>query len=365
MTLTPERLHVIRCYDRLPPMPGGMERHIAELTAAQRAMGVRVTELYNSGMPAGEAIQLWRGLRTDRIQPNLLRWGLFYAAAAMRRIDFSDGRVRILHIHGDWHAFLLGRYFARRLRVAGQAASMHGALAASDARYGRLLVDFSPIFTTGLANSERLSRAVGRRVIHLPSAPNDLFFARPATTRGTCDVVAVGNLFRVKNYQLLLHCAAKRPDLQFKIVGEGPDRHALEKLAADLALTNVEFCGAMQLADVHSTLGAAKLFINTSHSEGSPTAALEAMACGLPVVLTPSNDYSSLVRHGINGIVTTSWDLHEVLRAIDHFLGNPERLPRAAATARETAQQHRWNVKAQLVTDAMIAAVQDRTEIGE
>jgi hypothetical protein len=50
MSIDPGRLHVIRCYERLPPLSGGMERHIQELTAAQRALGVRVTEASSAAL---------------------------------------------------------------------------------------------------------------------------------------------------------------------------------------------------------------------------------------------------------------------------------------------------------------------------
>ena len=358
MTLNPEQLHVIRCYERLPPQPGGMEQHIAALTAAQRRQGVRVTEVFNTGLPAGESVQVLPGWQVDKIRPGMLRAAIFYAGVATKRIDVSDGRLRVLHVHGDWPAFMLAGAVGRKLRVNALAASLHDRARGPLARYDRVLRPFCPVFTTGFSESRRLAKRLGRPVIHLPSAPANLFFENPHGLADPVDVVAVGSLVQKKNLDALLLCAALRRHLQFAILGEGPERARLDQMRARLGLDNVTFRGAVSREEVHSALCSARLFISTSHNEGSPTAALEAMACGLPVVLAPSNDYSAIIEQGANGIVTATWDAEELARAIDGFLDHPERLPEARALSRQTAQEHRWDRKAQLVTEAFLTALE-------
>jgi glycosyltransferase involved in cell wall biosynthesis len=355
---SPEQLHVIRCYDRLPPLPGGMERHIAELTAAQRRMGIRVTEIHNSGEPAGEARRVCPWLRTDRLRPSLLRWSLFYLGAALRGVDRSDDRVPVLHVHGDLHAFELAALLSKRIKTKAMAASLHGRFHAPVARYARALRNCDPIFTTGLAQAAQLRLALQREVIHLPSAPADLFYGPPASTSEPVDVIAVGSLLPVKNLDLLLDCAALRPSWRFSILGDGPERPRLERLKQERGLNNVRFQGAVTAEEVHSALCSARLLLNTSWSEGSPTAALEAMACGAPVVLTPSNVYSSIVRPGLNGIVSGDWTAGELVEAMSHFLDHGDNLARGRTAARATALEHRWDQKAQLVAEAMIRAVE-------
>jgi glycosyltransferase involved in cell wall biosynthesis len=122
-------------------------------------------------------------------------------------------------------------------------------------------------------------------------------------------------------------------------------------------LLNVQFRGPVSAVEVHAALRSARLFINTSLTEGSPTAALEAMACGLPVVLTPSNDYSGIIQPGLNGRVTRGFHAEVLVRAIDEFLEDPARLAKAATQARRVAGTHRWDDKAQIVTGAMIATM--------
>jgi glycosyltransferase involved in cell wall biosynthesis len=361
MSFDPERLHVIRCYERLPPLPGGMERHIAELTAAQRVLGVRVTELFNRGDPAGESIQVWRGRSLDQVRPYLFRAALFYSAAALRRFDFSDARFRVVHIHGDWPAFLFGSMFGRFIGAHAIAASLHATFHAPIGRYQWALRGCEPIFTTGTLQARELSNALNRPAWHLPSAPAELFFEEPASTHRAIDVVAVGSLVPVKNMDLLLECAGRRPNLTFAIVGTGPDAGALRRRAQKLSLHNVSFLGAITIEEVRSVLQTARVFMNTSLTEGSPTAVLEAMACGLPVILTPSNDYSDIIDQGVNGYVTSGWDADELINALELFLQRPDRLEKAGKAARSTAASHRWPLKARLVTDLMLAAA-DRTK---
>jgi glycosyltransferase involved in cell wall biosynthesis len=337
-----------------------MERHIAELTNAQRRLGVLVTEVYNSGEPAGEAIRLWPRLRTDRIRPNLLRWSLFYLGAMLRRLDLSDGRMPVLHVHGDWHAFLLGRLAARRFGIRTRAATLHEWARGTDRSYALALGEYQPIFCTGGREAKRLAGITGTNVIHLPSAPADLFFAEPERAARHVDVIAVGTLNARKNYELLVECAALMPRLSFVVYGDGPERPRLQALAALKGLSNIEFAGVASAEEIRDAMCAARLFVNTALAEGFPTAALEAMACGLPVVMTPSNDYSAIVEPGVNGTITSGWNANELSQALERTLDDPGRLAKAGKTARAIAERHRWDSKARIVTEAMSAAASER-----
>jgi glycosyltransferase involved in cell wall biosynthesis len=336
-----------------------MERHIAELNAAQRGMGIRVTELFNSGRPAGAAVQVFPGRRLDQVRPNILRSALFYAAAAASRFNFSDNEVRVVHVHGDWPSFCFGSMFGRFIGAKVIAASLHSTTHAPLKRYAWALRQCDPVFTTGARQAAQLAPLLKRRIIHLPSAPAQVFFEAHSPAIPPIDVVAVGSLLPVKNMQLLLECAARRPHLKFAIVGTGPELGALQHNARRLGLRNLEFRGAVAPTEVPKILRSARIFINTSLTEGSPTAALEAMACELPVVLTPSNDFGAIVEQGINGRVVSGWNPDELARAIDEFLNEPQRLTRARKAARQTAELHRWELKARIVTNELLRALEN------
>lgn len=100
----------------------------------------------------------------------------------------------------------------------------------------------------------------------------------------------VGRLDPVKNLPLLLRAhalaAAGNPGLRTVIVGDGPERAALETAAAELGIEeSVIFTGYRQ--DVRFLMAAFDVFVNCSSYEGVSLTILEAMATTLPVIATP------------------------------------------------------------------------------
>lgn len=344
-------LHVIRCYLRRPPCSGGMEKHIAALSREQRALGVRVTDVTNEGDVGEESVRVFEGRRLGGIRPASLRDFVFYLGACWRlRHLRRESGPRILHVHGDWSAFLFGRLLGLTIGADVVVATLH-ASTRRPALARLVLGDQSLIFSTGKADCDRL-----RGVTHLPSAPEDLFFAEPAAARA-CDVVLVGSLVPVKNYDLLLEVAERLPDVRFAVIGDGPDAARLEEASRSRGLSHIDWRGAASPAQVRDSLAAAKVLLNLSYEEGSPTAALEAMAVGTPVVLTPSNDYSSLVGDNEAGIALEDWRSDTIVTAIEALLENEERRAAMSIHAKRRAAGERWNVKAKIVTDAMVAAL--------
>lgn len=107
----------------------------------------------------------------------------------------------------------------------------------------------------------------------------------------------VGSLRKAKNHTLLLNAFAvfseSASDSLLLIVGDGPLRGSLEEQARRLGVAErVFFCGVR--TDVQNFLAAMDVFVQPSCDEGSPTAVLEAMACGLPVVAARSGGCTEL-----------------------------------------------------------------------
>ncbi|WP_305066736.1 glycosyltransferase family 4 protein [Methanoculleus sp.] len=146
----------------------------------------------------------------------------------------------------------------------------------------------------------------------VPVVPNGIDTERIAAVAPAAeewDVVFTGRLIRDKNVDVLLRALAtvreEVPDLRTLIVGDGPERPALERLARDLGLDGaVTFTGFLPDYDsVIAAMKASRVFVLPSTREGFGIAALEAMACGLPVVTTdhPGNAAGDLVVEGVNG----------------------------------------------------------------
>ncbi len=100
-------------------------------------------------------------------------------------------------------------------------------------------------------------------------------------------VLNVGSLTPVKDQATLLRAVARAPDVSLKIVGAGPLRGELQRLAAELGIADrVRFAGEIDHGQMPAVYHAADLFVQSSRHEAQGMAALEAAVCGLPVIGT-------------------------------------------------------------------------------
>lgn len=151
-------------------------------------------------------------------------------------------------------------------------------------------------------------------------------------------LVSVGRLTRPKGYPHLLAALAsmnsdERP--LTLIVGEGPDRTVLESGIKTLKLeADVRLLGNRQ--DVPALLAAADLFVLASLWEGLPLALLEAMAAGLPSVVTAVGENPEVIEGGKSGILIPPADevaLSAAVRRVLHM--EPRERQRMGQAARE------------------------------
>jgi glycosyltransferase involved in cell wall biosynthesis len=135
-----------------------------------------------------------------------------------------------------------------------------------------------------LANSLQIAertRALGAsdvRVVHLGTDIPAL------STRGT-HVVTVGNLIARKRHADVLHALALLPGMRYVVVGDGPERAALERLASRLGV-HAEFRGALPPDQALAEARSAGAFVLPSTDEAFGVAYIEAMAGGVPAVGT-------------------------------------------------------------------------------
>ncbi|MDB5238938.1 MAG: hypothetical protein JWO00_273 [Candidatus Parcubacteria bacterium] len=142
----------------------------------------------------------------------------------------------------------------------------------------------------------------------------DVIGTRTGLTKSNgADIIFAGRLLAHKNIDILLHAIAilkaKNIDVTANIIGEGPERTNLENLALQLDLTDrVTFKDFfMDHKELYSMMQASRVFVLPSTREGFSIVALEANACGLPVVAIdhPENAAKNLITDGGNGILTT------------------------------------------------------------
>lgn len=358
MSGAPDQLRIFRCYQRLPPEPGGMEQHIALLTAEQRRQGVEVINIFNRGLAEGPAVRVLAGYDLRRVKPAAIRDAVFYHAARFAVSPPSDDKINILHVHGDYSAFLAAHLLVPVIKPTLIAASIHGDLRQSRSVYRFSAAYCDVIFATGSKEAQQFSRWVTCPVHHLPSAPLDHFFEMQSPGAPTCDVIAAGNFLPIKRTELLVECAARTPQWRYSIYGDGPDRSRIEAAITRLGCRNITLHGRIPRDAVAAAMHAARVYVNVSEKEGTPTAALEAMACGLPIVLTPSNDYHWLIENGRNGYLTKGWTVEEIVGHLSECLADEDRRRAMGQANRKIAEGHRWSAKARFVTDCMLEGLE-------
>lgn len=119
-----------------------------------------------------------------------------------------------------------------------------------------------------------------------------------------CDIliVSIGELDDNKNHAVIIKALSILENKNFKYVvcGVGPNKDMLTKIAADAGLSNKVVLAGYR-SDIPDILKAAEMFVFPSFHEGMPVAALEAMACGLPLVCSKIRGNVDIVKDDYNG----------------------------------------------------------------
>jgi L-malate glycosyltransferase len=155
-------------------------------------------------------------------------------------------------------------------------------------------------------------------------------------------VGAVGRLDPVKDLPTLLaafrQVATAVPNARLVLIGDGPERHAVAQLIADLELTDrVTVTGYRR--DVRELLPALDVYVNTSVFEGVSLTILEAMAAGLPVVATRVGGTPEVVVHGRTGLLVPPRDPSGVAGAIHDLLRDARQRAALGRAGRSRVEQ--------------------------
>lgn len=175
-------------------------------------------------------------------------------------------------------------------------------------------------------------------------------------------LVTVGRLSAEKNYQLViraLQVACKvEPGLRLEVIGDGPCRQELERLARSLDIADyVTFLG--ETRNVEHRLGQASVFILPSLTEGVSLTLLEAMAVGLPAIATDVGGNVEVVADQITGIIVPSNDVGRLAEAILHLWRNPALAREMGGAGRRRASE-RYDVRRMLAQYEELYAAPDR-----
>jgi len=335
---------------------GGAERFVARALDALRAQGVEVTVIARewTGDAAG-ILQVdpfylgrtWRDVGFAHHVQRIINEGRFDLVQSHERIpgchvfragdgvhatwlELRDrargGIARLLTNRSPWHRYTLDAEAAMFGHADLRAVICNSQMVKDDiARRFGVAADKLHVIHNGVdgeqfhpgLRDEHCSRVRAELGIP-PSAPLLLF---------------VGSGFERKGVFVLLRALAAmaNPDAHLVVVGKDRQQGVAEKLAQTLGVdARVRFLGGC--ADVRPYYGAADIFCLPTLYDPMPNAALEALACGLPVVTTTTCGAAELVRPGVNGAVVEALDVAALAGQLDRLAGGPRFDATAIAT---------------------------------
>ncbi len=339
---------------------GGPDKTILFSAAAHNPARVRVVPFFL--VPRGDDAPGLRDLaRASGVEPVMIPDGGPFDFALLSRMqrELRERGCRVLHTH-DFKTDVLGLWLARRVRGLSLLATAHGwsnLLTRRQRLYHAAdewaLRRYPLVVAVAEATAVKL-RGIGVRDDRIVVVPNGVDTARwrpratpdpppPGLPAGRRFVGTVGRLSIDKDMDTLLAAfAAIAPayaDVDLLVIGEGPERPALERRAAAGGLgERVRFLGHRgDTADLYAAMDA---FVLSSRTEGMPNTLLEAMAMGCPCVVTPVGGVAEIARDGVEALFVPPGDAGAMAAALGRVLTDAalrESLGRAARVRVEGA----------------------------
>jgi glycosyltransferase involved in cell wall biosynthesis len=316
---------------------GGAERLLAQLASELTRRGHEIVFVVDTESSENAGF-LDANVRQVRLGPNHLA-AIFALSRLLREIRPD---VSLSALSGQNLKHMLAALLAGRLARAVQ--SYHGFFEGEPRLLSRVSYLLTPLSSRLMAKticvSDTLRDELVRRLhasAHgtiriyngVPSVREQNYAARRDATDPI--VLACGRLSRDKNHTFLVRAfaRAKRPNARLVILGEGPERGAIESEIARLDLRDrVSLPGYCDPAPWYEK---ASCFAMTSIRETFGLVIVEALAAGLPVITTASGGPAEILENGLYGRVVALNDEIAFAAALDAALDNPgDATPRIA-----------------------------------
>ena len=151
-------------------------------------------------------------------------------------------------------------------------------------------------------------------------------------------VVTSSRLVRHKCVDGIIRACAMLPNAELTIIGDGPERNALENMASQ-GPVRVTFTGQLPRSEALDIMAQHDVFVLNSVYEGLPHVAIEAMSLGLPVIGSAAGGTPEVVHDGRNGFIVPCHDDAAIFNALKSLSGNPELYARCVRHAQATAEK--------------------------
>ena len=146
----------------------------------------------------------------------------------------------------------------------------------------------------------------------------------------------------VEHFVRAMPAVAAGADVEAVVIGDGPEGDRLKGLARELGVADrIDFLGARPHADMPGLLRSADLAVFPSLMEATSVAALECMACGLPVAASAVGGLPEIVNETVGGLFPPA-SPDELARVVLELLGDPDGLAARGAAGRASVVE-RWS----------------------
>jgi D-inositol-3-phosphate glycosyltransferase len=286
----------------------------------------------------------WRSARPELV--HAFDWFAGAAAArALRLVREELGHVPLVLTLPD-----LGHVHRRHLGETPASAPIRLAVERDLARTADLL-----IATSVDQHRELLQLGSARdRTVTVSPGVDGARFSPPRAQRPqpTTSVVTVSDLAAHRGTESVIAAVARLPETELTIVGGPPAaRLTADPRVAELralaarhdALDRIRFVGRVPNEEMPALLGAADVVVQVPWFTGGGRAAIEALACGRPVVATAVGSHLDSIEHGVNGVLVPARDPHSLYEALRKLVREPRvRLTLASAARPRTLDRFGW-----------------------
>ena len=159
---------------------------------------------------------------------------------------------------------------------------------------------------------------------------------------GTIKFLFVGGVSYAKGVHHLLSEFSKIDSSRAELTLVGACNHDSDLYKNYSAVENIHFMGWMMAEQVKKQYESADVFVLYSPREGMAQVGIEAMACGLPIIVSDHTGVNDLVDEGINGFVIPYGNNHLLYEKMSWFLDNSDSICKMGTAARQTAKQYTW-----------------------
>ena len=282
-----------------------------------------------------------------QLSPSILRpVGRTDVAAVMTLHDYKLAcpTYRFLDGHGICEACLPHRFWSPTLRRCNRGSVAASTLSGAELAFHTLVGAYGRVHRFAcpsrfLEGKMRAGRVYPGRLRWVPNYV-DATAIEPKPAPGG-DVLYVGRLSEEKGVDVLLEALARAPGLRADVVGDGPARSSLERLAATLGVRDrVRFHGRLAAGDVHRRMREAAVVVVPSRwYENMPITVLEAFAAGVPVVASALGGIPELIEDGRDGTLVPPEEPMLLAEALRPLTEDPARAFRMGVAARAKAER--------------------------